>query len=199
MKKLFATAASVIALGFALPVMAQSNTSTVGQIGSGQTANVDQIGASANNASVVYQGLNVGGSSGNTGTISQSGTTNIENYSTLIQDGQGNDATIAQAGDGNDGDFNNSVAAQNGVDNTVTVTQGDLITNNTSVIDQFGNENTASVTQGGGEGGNLVNFSSIDQDGDGNNATVTQGGAGVVSNTSYIAQNGGNTATVNQH
>jgi hypothetical protein len=199
MKKLFATAASVIALGFALPVMAQSNTSTVNQIGSGQLADVEQIGTAATNTSVVYQGLNVAGSSGNSADVFQTGTTAIANVSTVIQDGIDNEAVIGQSGDGNGGDTNSSLVTQNGEGNSANVTQGDLVTNNTSVVDQLGDDNDASVTQGGGEGGNLVNFSSIDQDGNGNSATVAQGGAGVVSNTSYITQDGGNTAIVNQH
>ena len=203
MKNLFATAASVFVLGFAVPAMAQSNVSTVNQLGSAQTATVDQIGTAANNSSVVYQGLNVGGSYGNSADVDQAGTVNIENYSTLIQDGYTNTAKIDQSGNGNLGDYNNSYATQNGSLNDIKVLQGDLATNNDSYIYQNGDYNTADVKQGGGEGGNLVNLSVVDQDGYDNHATIEQGGTNTVANTSYVTQQSlgypGNTATVNQH
>jgi hypothetical protein len=203
MKNLFATAASVFVLGFAMPAMAQSNNSTVNQLGSAQTATVDQIGTAANNDSVVWQGLNIGGSSYNDADIDQTGTVNIENFSKLFQDGYYNTGKVDQGGNGNGGDYNNSYAVQNGTLNELKVFQGDLATNNNSFIDQNGNNNKSTVKQGGGEGGNLVNLSTIDQDGYDNHATVEQGGANTVANTSTVIQQSfgypGNTATVNQH
>lgn len=200
MKNLFATAASVLVLGFTVPAMAQTNTSTVNQQGLGQIADVDQIGTAANNSSTILQGLNGGGSAGNKVHVDQTGTVSIENISAVVQDGIDNDAKINQNGNGFINDYNYSYAEQTGNDNKIEVIQGNVVTNNTSVIDQYGDNNKATVSQGGGnEGVNLTNYSNIDQDGNNNTATVDQGGAGVVSNTSYIAQSGGNTANVNQH
>lgn len=205
MKHLFATAAvSALVLGLSAPAMAQSNTSTVNQVGISQDAQIDQLGGAANNYSTVLQGLNGPGSDGNKADIDQDGTVNLENYSTLIQDGTRNEGIINQNGNGSGDDYNYSHASQTGVENKVDVLQGDLATNNTSVIDQDGSINESTVRQGGGEGGNLVNYSAIDQDGFDNTAIVEQGGANSVANTSYITQNSvglsaGNTATVKQH
>lgn len=200
MKNLIATAVSVLALGFAAPAMAQTNSSTINQLGSSQTVNVDQIGAAANNSSTVSQGLNWGGSADNTANIGQAGTVGMNNISNAIQDGWNNLLKLDQSGNGFDGDVNFSYTNQAGSDNQIEVVQGNLVTDNTSLIDQYGNDNVAKVQQGGGLGENLINDSSIDQDGSANHATVHQGGAGVVSNSSFVAQGGGgNIANVNQH
>jgi Curlin associated repeat len=202
MKNIFATAASVLVLGFAMPVLAQSNLSDVQQIGvEGQTATVDQYGNLAINSSGIYQGLYYGASAGNKAEVKQAGTKAIANNSIIFQDGYDNVAKVDQSGDGKDGDSNSSYISQYGSDNKVEVLQGDLVTDNTSWVSQYGEDNKAKVKQGGGEGGNLVNYSSIDQSGAGNRATVEQGGnLESIANTSFVTQSGsGNTATVNQH
>lgn len=178
MKKLFATAASVLVLGLATPAMAQSSSSTIDQIGYSQDATVNQYGAGANNISAIEQGKNIAGSNLNTVTTTQWGSNNIENYSTVKQDGVDNDASVIQSGDGWLNDYNWSLITQTGSENTASVSQSNLSLNNFSTIDQDGAKNLANVTQGGG-----IN---------------------VLNNTSIINQNStgfslGNTATVNQN
>ena len=93
MKKIFATAASVLVLGLAAPAMAQSSTSSVSQIGSYNGANIDQIGTDAINNSTVRQGLATPGSSGNGATVVQNAvvaangrlTINVENQKKILE------------------------------------------------------------------------------------------------------------------
>ena len=229
MKTLFATAASVFVLGFAMPAMAQSSTSTSYQSGTGgQTIDVNQIGGGAANISNAYQGYYDPSSHDNEITVDQLGNGGTANTSTAFQDGSShiakasqngvngvnNTSTITQSGTdhyadvnqfgGGSGDSNGSTINQHGIHQSAEVIQADLFNDNVSLIDQYDKNNTARVEQGDLLGApvdfNNNNISTILQNGDGNDAQVYQGGASVTSNISGVTQYGtDNSAIINQH
>jgi hypothetical protein len=184
----------------AAPAMAQSSTSDIDQIGTGNIATVTQSGSSAvNDSGIIQDGV------GNEATVTQSGSSSIGNTSDISQTGNGNDATVTQIGSGAGGDTNTSTVTQTGNLNDATVSQGDLVLSNTSTIIQTGNENTATVTQGDPPNGVNAgpNTSTVTQIGFSNDALVNQGGVGAV-NSSTITQDddglgfGNNYAQVDQ-
>jgi trimeric autotransporter adhesin len=208
MKNLFATAASIFVLGFAVPALAQSSTSKVDQIGTNNGVTVDQIGITSVNDSKIKQGLDPANysSSYNRATVTQDGSNVLKNTSKIDQDGYDNHATATQGGNGSGGDTNDSVIDQGGASNYVTVTQGNAQEDNDSRVKQSGTANWATVDQGGpAEGISFNNISLIDQSGYGNEAHVHQGGGGAADNFSKITQGdlyglgGDNYALVNQH
>lgn len=210
MKLRLATAASIIALSFASPVMAQSS-STVGQTGYDNAADVEQIGAEASNDSQITQNNDDASQVGNTANVFQTGTNGLDNLSVIDQDGALNTADITQGGNGVP-DYNDSSVTQTGDGNSANVVQGDLVNSNQSTIVQDGSGNAATVFQGGNpadpndpsngfvddpttdivEGPQGVNtgdnVSTIDQIGNGNTASVSQGGGAGAVNTSDIDQ-----------
>jgi hypothetical protein len=207
MKNIFATAASVLVLGFAMPAMAQSNTSNAYQTGTSNNVDVEQLGFVAKNTSTIKQGQYNGGSAENSARVLQKGKLGIKNDSTITQDGYRNTATALQGGENEfftrPVDMNDSIITQNGDRNQAVVKQGEIDTNNVSRVDQGGNDHIARVTQGGERGDSSdvtapnqqgdnrgPNQSYITQRGNGHEAYVEQGGAGAV-NYSEIGQDDG--------
>jgi hypothetical protein len=181
MKKLFATAASVLVLGLASSAMAQNkNTSISSQTGQGSQGHIEQIQGTAGtqNDSYLHQNGNY-----NYAKAMQSGSDDIVNDSEITQIGNGNYANVDQNGSG-DNDLNYSSVVQQGHGNSATVKQGDIRNDNKSWIAQLGNNNIASVTQDGNAGSNT---SYVNQFENNDHAVVVQGGDGAV-NTSTITQ-----------
>jgi hypothetical protein len=205
MKTIFATAASVLALGFAMPAMAQSNTSNAFQTGTSNSVDVEQLGAGAKNTSTIKQGQTKPGSSFNSATVEQKGKLGIQNTSTITQDGNGNKATTLQGG-ANEFPFfpvdrNDSSITQNGNNSVAVVKQGEMFGRNYSDVQQIGDDHIAKVTQGGVGASDVTapeqqganrgpNESWIVQTGKGHEAYVEQGGF-LADNFSDIKQDDG--------
>ena len=194
MKNFFATAASVIVLGLAVPALADSNTSATYQNGTGgQSINVTQVGSAATNNSAVYQGYYNATSHDNRARVEQLGSDATDNTSNVVQDGSFDKAHVHQQGSGV---IISSSIGQSGSGNRARVNQdGSAGLNNSSSIGQVGDNNRADVMQTGI--GNS-NKSVISQSGSSHRATVKQGDT-YANNKSYVTQfNDSNTATVNQ-
>ena len=186
MKNIFATAASILVLGLAMPAMAQSSSSTVNQIGYYNGVSVNQIGTGAVNDSKIQQGLINNNSAHNLADVQQNGYNIQTNKSEIGQDGIKNEAYVVQGGNGVGGDTNGSTIKQNGVKNVSSVTQANVEYDNKSGIVQNGIENLATVDQGNILGNNLNNKSDISQSGYSNEAHVYQGGGLSVNNSEIV-------------
>src|SRR5208337_2869744 len=199
MKKLLANSVSALALSagaaFAAPPLPPadgSNSSTVEQVGTTNSATIDQGrspgDAYLTNESYVYQGLNSTGANNNIANVTQKDNSpnnyknDVLNKSTINQDGAWNQATVKQTGQVND-------AGNNGAQNIVSITQ---VGNAASSA----NPNTMTVTQNSDDGPVLndsTTTATVTQNvGNNNNAIVDQAGSHDTISTATVTQGGGN-------
>ena len=179
MKKSLMLSACMAAL-LASPALAGTNTSSVTQAGTQQTATINQTG---NNDQSTTDQKN----SANTILVNQSGKTG--NASLVKQSGTIGSATVTQTDDGSGTKpVANSTIDQQGGTDVATVDQfsQNSIGQNVSAITQVGSFNTAGVIQR-----SSGQTSSITQNSNNNSALVLQGDALLPSNT-------GNTTTLVQ-
>lgn len=206
MNRILLTGASIAALLAAAPAMAQNNSSTVDQTGSGAVATVDQTGA--NDVSTITQ------TGGGTVNVNQDGVTGSTSTVTTSADDRPPESTVdvTQSDDGTSSaatsQVNLSTVVQDNVNgfglsgtgSTVGVTQTHNAAGygqNSSIVQQGRNAVSGQVTvsQTGGENvSDYGSFTSTDND-----ASITQ--TGVQNNSSVVQnfQNGGARATVNQN
>lgn len=188
MKIPFVTASLLLVIGSSVHAMAQSNTSTVEQLGFYNGIGVQQIGASAINDSIIHQGLGKYGSAFNKANVYQDGVNVQRNESIITQDGISNYASATQGGDSLIGDQNISTINQDGQGNNATLVQGNAFHDNNSEITQFGAGNYANVYQkSSAMSENIENKSAVTQIGVGNRVDVYQGG-NFAHNDSEISQ-----------
>jgi hypothetical protein len=180
MKRFVLGAASVMALGTAAPGFAQTSSSYIDQIDTGNTATVGQTAAGSvdnfskisqegtgNTAKVVQSGVIGRGGSGSGG-ASDGSEEWWDNKSWILQYGTGHTAEVIQIADGG---LNSSNIKQNGMDNYATVKQHGA-SDSWSDITQSSANNSATVDQSGVVG--VGNYSNVTQSGSNNTATVTQ-------------------------
>ena len=176
MKNLLLGAVSAVALLAAGSAFAAGNASTIDQIGFDNNAAVDQSGSPSGAVAVIDQGLaatqttdafnhaNVtqGGGAGNQALITQSqgaygAVSNPSNVSNSDQQGTDGSVTVVQVGD-----------------NSSSVSQLNVSSNEFALVGQSHSANSSSIIQGGNSEFALVN----QEDGTGNSANIGQSGTG---------------------
>jgi len=189
---------SVLAVGlFSASLAFAENTADIDTVGSGDTAVVEQEGATSDgNLATIDQGLTTPSSDDSNARISQSDSaaSSVDNTATITQtgvlnngeviqdDGNDNTALIDQNGDGmGAGDENNALITQTGTGNNNTDGSIDF----PATITQIGNGNAGEILQTGDSNTETI----ITQDGNDNAAFLSQS---TKFNIGNINQEGGN-------